>query len=286
MTQNTQSGDLPDVVMPNRSSMKMLKGQKALVTGANSGIGKAIAIQLGKEGADVVVNYVVGDKEAMEVVEEIKKSGSKAYAHQADVSKEDQVVAMFQKMNQEFGTIDIMVNNAGVQRDAPLEKMTLEQWNAVISIDLTGQFLCSREAVKEFKRRGVKKEISCAAGKLICVSSVHQMIPWAGHVNYAASKGGIHMLMESVAQEVAPYRIRVNAIAPGAIRTNINRAAWNTPEAYNALMKLIPYNRIGEPEDIAHCCSWLVSDYADYITGTTIFVDGGMTLFPGFQSGG
>ena len=145
---------------------------------------------------------------------------------------------------------------------------------------------CSREAVKEFKRRGVKKEISCAAGKLICVSSVHQMIPWAGHVNYAASKGGIHMLMESIAQEVAPYRIRVNAIAPGAIRTNINKAAWNTPEAYNALMKLIPYNRIGEPEDIAHCCSWLVSDYADYITGTTIFVDGGMTLFPGFQSGG
>ena len=141
MTQNTQSGDLPDVVMPNRPSMKMLKGQKALVTGANSGIGKAIAIQLGKEGADVVVNYVVGDKEAMEVVEEIKKSGSKAYAHQADVSKEDQVVAMFQKMNQEFGTIDIMVNNAGVQRDSPLEKMTLEQWNAVISIDLTGQFL-------------------------------------------------------------------------------------------------------------------------------------------------
>ncbi len=286
MTQKIQSGDLPDVIMPNRPSIKLLKGQKALVTGANSGIGKAIAIQLGKEGADVVVNYVSGDKEAMEVADEIKKNGSKAYIHQADVSKEDQVIAMFAKMKEEFGTIDIMVNNAGVQRDAPLEKMTLEQWNAAISIDLTGQFLCSREAVKEFKRRGVKKEISCAAGKLICISSVHQIIPWAGHVNYASAKGGIHMMMQSIAQEVAPYRIRVNAIAPGAIRTHINQKAWSTPEAYNDLMKLIPYNRIGEPEDVAHCCSWLASDYADYITGTTIFVDGGMTLFPGFQSGG
>ncbi|MGE0633677.1 MAG: SDR family oxidoreductase [Pseudobdellovibrionaceae bacterium] len=272
--------------MPSRPCMKLLKGQKAMVTGANSGIGKAIAIQLGKEGADVVVNYVVGDEEAQEVVDEIKKSGSKAYAHKADVSKEDQVVAMFQKMYQEFGTIDIMVNNAGLQRDAALEKMTLEQWNTVISINLTGQFLCSREAIKEFKRRGVKKEISCAAGKLICISSVHQVIPWAGHVNYASSKGGIHMLMQSIAQEVAPYRIRANAIAPGAIRTNINKPAWSTPEAYNELMKLIPYNRIGEPEDLAHCCAWLASDYADYITGTTIFVDGGMTLFPGFASGG
>jgi len=286
MAQTPQNNDLPEVVMPSRPCMKLLKGQKAMVTGANSGIGKAIAIQLGKEGADVVVNYVVGDEEAQEVVDEIKKSGSKAYAHKADVSKEDQVVAMFQKMYQEFGTIDIMVNNAGLQRDSALEKMTLEQWNTVISINLTGQFLCSREAIKEFKRRGVKKEISCAAGKLICISSVHQVIPWAGHVNYASSKGGIHMMMQSIAQEVAPYRIRANAIAPGAIRTNINKPAWSTPEAYNKLMKLIPYNRIGEPEDLAHCCAWLASDYADYITGTTIFVDGGMTLFPGFASGG
>ncbi len=278
--------NLPDVVMPSRPSMGLLKGQKALVTGANSGIGKAIAIQLGKEGADVVVNYVAGDEAANDVVEEIKKSGSKAYAHKADVSKEADVLAMFQTMFKEFGTIDIMVNNAGVQRDAPLEKMTIEQWNTVIGINLTGQFLCSREAVKEFKRRGIKKEISCAAGKLICVSSVHQIIPWAGHVNYATSKGGIHMMMESIAQEVAPHRIRVNSVAPGAIRTNINKEAWSTPEAYNALMKLVPYKRIGEPEDLAHCVAWLASDYADYITGATIFVDGGMTLFPGFEAGG
>jgi glucose 1-dehydrogenase len=178
------------------------------------------------------------------------------------------------------------VNNAGVQRDSPLEQMTLEQWNTVIGINLTGQFLCSREAVKEFKRRGVRKGISCAAGKIICMSSVHQVIPWAGHVNYASSKGGIHMLMQSIAQEVAPHRIRVNAIAPGAIQTPINTAAWSTPQAYQELMKLVPYNRIGEPIDIAHCAVWLASDYADYITGTTIFIDGGMTLFPGFATGG
>jgi glucose 1-dehydrogenase len=193
---------------------------------------------------------------------------------------------MFQTMIKKFGTIDILVNNAGLQRDAPLEQMTLEQWNTVISINLTGQFLCAREAVKEFRRRGVKKEISCAAGKIICMSSVHQVIPWGGHVNYAASKGGIHMLMESIAQEVAPYRIRVNSIGPGAIRTPINHSAWATPQALQSLLTLIPYNRIGEPEDIGHCAAWLASDYADYITGTTIFVDGGMTLFPGFSSNG
>ncbi len=282
-----KNSPLPDVVYPTIEAIKILKGQKALVTGANSGIGEAIAIALGKAGADVVVNYVSkDDATAQRVVDEIKKAGGRSYAHKADVSKEDQVIPMFQKMVQEMGTIDILVNNAGIQRDSPLESMTLDQWNAVITTNLTGQFLCAREAIKEFKRRGVRKEVSCAAGKIICMSSVHQMIPWAGHVNYASSKGGIHLFMESIAQEVAPHRIRVNAIAPGAIRTPINTSAWNTPEAYQALMKLIPYNRIGEPDDIAHCAVWLSSDYADYITGTTIFVDGGMTLFPGFASGG
>ncbi|MBY0529010.1 MAG: SDR family oxidoreductase [Rhabdochlamydiaceae bacterium] len=277
---------LPDVVMPTRACIKFLKGQKALVTGANSGIGKAVAFALADAGADVVINYVTHEENAKSVVDEILKKGVQCYAHQADVSNESQVIEMFQTMNKTFGTIDILVNNAGLQRDAPLEKMTLEQWNTVIGINLTGQFLCAREAVKEFKRRGVKKEISCAAGKIICMSSVHQVIPWAGHVNYAASKGGIHMLMESIAQEVAPYRIRVNSIGPGAIRTPINKSAWDTPEAYQSLLTLIPYNRIGEPEDIGHCAAWLASDYADYITGTTIFVDGGMTLFPGFSSNG
>lgn len=277
---------LPDVVKPNVECRKILQGQKALVTGANSGIGMAIAIALGKAGADVVVNYVSHQDQALNVCEEIKKSGSKALAIEADVSKEDQVIAMYKQMYKEFGTIDILVSNAGVQRDAPLEEMTLEQWNTVIGINLTGQFLCAREAVKEFKRKGVKKGVSCAAGKIICMSSVHQMIPWAGHVNYASSKGGTHMMMQSIAQEVAPHRIRVNAIAPGAIQTPINTSAWSTPEAYQALMKLVPYNRIGEPVDIANCAVWLASDHSDYITGTTIFIDGGMTLFPGFATGG
>jgi glucose 1-dehydrogenase len=179
----------PEVVMPQCEAEKVLKGQKALVTGANSGIGKAVAIGLGQAGADVVVNYVRGEDQAREVVAEIKKSGSRAFAHPADVSSEDQVQAMFQKMFSEFGTIDILVNNAGLQKDAPFDEMTLADWNLVINVNLTGQFLCARQAVKEFKRRGVVKEISCAAGKIIHMSSVHEVIPWAGHVNYAASKG-------------------------------------------------------------------------------------------------
>jgi glucose 1-dehydrogenase len=265
---------------------RVLQGQKALVTGANSGIGKGIALALGQAGADVVVNYVAGDDAAEHVVEEIQRSDVQAYAHRADVSKEDQVQAMFQHMFQEFGTIDILVNNAGVQRDAPLEQMTLEQWNTVLNVNLTGQFLCAREAVREFKRRGVVPEISRAAGKILCVSSVHEVIPWAGHVNYATSKGGIMLMMKSIAQEVAPYRIRVNSIAPGAIRTPINTAAWSTPEAYNALMTLVPYNRIGEADDIGHAAVWLASDAADYVTGISLYIDGGMTLYPGFATGG
>ena len=193
---------------------------------------------------------------------------------------------MFQRMFQEFSTIDILINNAGLQKDAPFDEMTLEQWNQVISVNLTGQFLCAREAVREFKRRGVVKEVSCSAGKIICISSVHEIIPWAGHVNYAASKGGVMLMMKSIAQEVAPYRIRLNSIAPGAIRTPINRPAWETPEAYAELMELVPYKRIGEPEDIGRAAVWLASDYADYVNGVSLVVDGGMTLYPGFAAGG
>ena len=276
----------PDVIMPECPTEKILKGQKALVTGGSSGIGRAVAVALGKAGADVVVNYVRGEDQAKEVVAEIGQCGSRAYAHQADVSNEDQVRNMFQKMYQEFGTIDILINNAGLQQDAPFDEMTIDQWNTVINVNLTGQFLCAREAVREFKRRGVVKTVSCAAGKIICMSSVHEIIPWAGHVNYAASKGGVMLMMKSIAQEVAPFRIRVNSIAPGAIRTPINREAWETPEAYDELMKLVPYKRIGEPEDIARAAVWLASDYADYINGISLFVDGGMTLYPGFATGG
>ena len=277
---------LPEVVMPDCPINKLLKGQIALVTGANSGIGRAVAIALGHAGADVVVNYLVNSTEADEVCQEIERCGSRSLAIQADVSKEEQVRAMFSNAVATFGTVDILVNNAGIQRDAPFDEMTLEQWHQVIEVNLTGQFLCAREAIREFKRRGVKSAVSCSAGKIICMSSVHEIVPWAGHVNYAASKGGVMLMMKSIAQEVAPYRIRVNSIGPGAIRTPINRPAWETPEAYDKLMKLVPYKRIGEPEDIARAAVWLASDEADYINGTTLFIDGGMTLYPGFTENG
>ena len=266
--------------------LKPLRNQKALVTGANSGIGEACALALGEAGADVVVNYVSRPEEADRVVEMIKQSGSRALGFQADVSREDRVQAMFARMRAEFGTIDILVNNAGLQRDARFQEMTLEQWNTVIGINLTGQFLCAREAVREFLRRGVVPDVSSAAGKIICMSSVHEVIPWGGHVNYAASKGGVMQLMKSMAQELAPKKIRVNSIAPGAIKTPINRAAWETPEAEGELLKLIPEGRVGVPGDIARAAVWLASDASDYVTGTTIFVDGGMTLYPGFATGG
>jgi glucose 1-dehydrogenase len=265
---------------------KSLRGQKALVTGASSGIGRAVAGALGAAGADVVVNFVGDETGADTIVAEIRGNGVEAYTHRADVSQEDQVRAMFETMIGKFGTIDILVANAGLQRDAAFLDMTLEQWNTVLSVNLTGQFLCAREALREFLRRGVVPAVSCAAGKIICMSSVHEVIPWAGHANYAASKGGIMLLMKSLAQEVAHRRVRVNAIAPGAIRTPINRSAWDTPDAYKALMKLIPYGRIGEPDDIARAAVWLASDASDYVVGTTLFVDGGMTLYPGFEDGG
>jgi glucose 1-dehydrogenase len=282
----TESTIYPQAVVPACQVPKSLKGQKALVTGASSGIGKAVAIALGQAGADVVVNYVGTAGAADEVAAVVADSGVRALAIRADVSQESEVKAMFAKMFKEFGTIDILINNAGLQKDALFEEMTLTQWNAVIGVNLTGQFLCAREAVREFKRRGVVKEVSVSAGKIACMSSVHETIPWAGHVNYAASKGGIMMMMKSIAQEVAPYRIRVNSICPGAIRTPINTSAWSTPQAYEALMTLIPYKRIGEPDDIGRVAVFLASDQADYINGASIFVDGGMTLYPGFATGG
>ena len=258
----------------------------ALVTGANSGIGKAVALAFAKAGADVAINYVVGDDAANDVVEAAKAEGVNAAAYKADVADEGEVEAMFKQAIADFGTLDILVSNAGLQRDAAIETMTLDQWHKVLSVNLTGQFLCARAAIREFKRRGVRPEVSRAAGKIICMSSVHQTIPWAGHVNYASSKGGIMQLMESLAQECAPARIRINSIAPGAIRTPINTSAWDTQEAYDRLMELVPYGRIGEPEDIGHVAVWLASDHTDYIVGSTIFVDGGMTLYPGFSTNG
>ncbi len=281
MSQSKQQCTAPKLAIP-----KSLKGQKAIVTGANSGIGRGVALALGEAGADVAVNYIVDDAAAQAVVEQLQGFGVKAIKIKADVSDEGQVAAMFKQLIEAFGAVDILVANAGLQRDSAFTEMTLAEWNKVIGVNLTGQFLCAREAVREFSRRGVVPEVSCAAGKIICMSSVHQVIPWGGHANYASSKGGIKQLMESLAQEVAPLKIRVNAIAPGAIRTPINTSAWKTPEAYQALMKLVPYGRIGEPEDIARAAVWLASDQSDYVIGTTLFVDGGMTLYPGFATGG
>ena len=263
-----------------------LAGQRALVTGASSGIGTGIAQALAAAGAKVVVNYARGAEAAEGVVAEIKTKGGDAIAIQADVGNEGQVQAMFRRINEVYGSLDILVNNAGLQKDAPLAQMSLADWEFVLRVNLTGQFLCAREAVREFQRRGPEPKLSRALGKIICISSVHDVIPWAGHANYAASKGGVAMLMKTMAQELAPQKIRVNSISPGAIRTPINRSAWETPEAETALLGLIPYKRVGDVEDIGRAAVFLASDASDYMTGTTLYVDGGMTLYPEFAHGG
>lgn len=267
---------------------KKLQNQIAIITGASSGIGAGCAKELAKAGATVVINYPVpGAKEmADEVVADIAANGGSALSYQCDVSKEDEVVKMFSNIIEQCGTVDILVNNAGLQRDAKFTEMTLEQWNFVIGVNLTGQFLCAREAIKEFLRRGVDETKSKAAGKIICMSSVHEVIPWAGHANYAASKGGIMLMMKTIAQEYAPKKIRINSIAPGAIATPINHDAWDTAAHLQNLLRLIPEKRIGQVDDIGKAAVFLASDDADYINGTTLFVDGGMTLYPGFEDNG
>src|SRR5574341_821775 len=263
-----------------------LKGQKALVTGSSSGIGAGIARTMGAAGAAVAVNYAGNADGARAVAKEIEAGGGQAMVIRADVSQEAEVQAMFREMLGAWGTIDILVNNSGLQQDAPLTEMTLAQWNKVIGVNLTGLFLCAREAARAMIRQGIRPEVSRAAGKILCISSVHEVIPWAGHVNYASSKGGVMLFMKTIAQELAPHKIRVNSIAPGAIQTPINRAAWETPDALQELLKLIPYGRIGLPEDIGKAAVWLASDDADYVHGQTLLVDGGMTLYPEFARGG
>jgi glucose 1-dehydrogenase len=265
--------------------MSKMKGKTAIVTGASSGIGKAIALAFGKQGANVIVNYRSSEKEALDVAEQINGNGGSAISVKADVSKEAEVLKLFQLTIETYKSIEILVCNAGIQKDNSLSKMTLEEWQRVFDVNLTGYFLCARQAIKEFesnKTTGNKKAI----GNIIFVSSVHDIIPWAGHVNYAASKGGVLMFMKSLALEVAPQKIRVNAISPGAIKTNINKEVWEDKEQAKKLLELIPYQRIGEPEDVAEVALWLASDASDYVTGTTIYVDGGMTLYPGFVDNG
>jgi glucose 1-dehydrogenase len=259
----------------------------ALVTGASSGIGRATALALGRAGAKVAVNHIPAEAEAAKAVAaEIAAAGGEAITVAADVSDEAAVTAMLAAVVARFGTLHVLVANAGIQRDSALLDMTLAEWQRVIDVNLTGQFLCAREAAREFLRRGVDPGVSVTAGKIVCMSSVHQTIPWAGHVNYAASKGGVHMLMQTLAQELAPHRVRVNAVAPGAIETAINRSVWSSATGRAALMPLIPYGRIGAADDVAQAIVWLASDLSDYVTGATLFVDGGMSLYPGFRGNG
>lgn len=272
---------LPDVPVP-----RILEGQTALVTGSSSGIGRGIAVAMAAAGANVLINYNSSREGAEKTLAGVEAVGGKGIICQADVSSESDVQAMFAKCVDEFGRLDILVANSGLQQDATIDDMTLDQWNKCIAVNLTGQFLCAREAVRQFKKQPHDPKLSVALGKIICISSVHEFIPWAGHVNYAATKGGVLLFMKSLAQEVAPFRIRVNGIAPGAIRTPINRPAWETKEAYDALMNLVPYNRIGEIEDIGRAATWLASDQADYCVGISLCADGGMNLYPEFADGG
>jgi len=275
------------VECPPRKIQPVLKGQKALVTGASKGIGAGIALGLAQAGADVLVNYFSDPQGAQQVAAEIRKTGQKAFSFRADVAKEPVVLAMYRFMQEKLGRIDILINNSGIQLNAPFDQMSLADWQRVIDINLTGMFLCAREAVRAFKRQGLDKTISYALGKIICISSVHDIIPWAGHVNYAAAKGGIMMLMKSMAQELAPLKIRINSLSPGAIRTPMNVEKITSQEVYDrVLLKLIPDKRIGEVEDCARAAVWLASDDSDYVHGAVLYLDGGMTLYPEFAHGG
>ncbi|TXK37019.1 SDR family oxidoreductase [Pontibacter qinzhouensis] len=262
---------------------KRLQGQVALVTGSSSGIGQGIAISLAQDGAKVVINYHSDEDGAKDTLQQIEKDGGEAIIVKADVSDEKEVTQLFDKAMQKFGRLDILINNAGIQDDASLLEMTMDQWQKVIGINLTGPFLCARAAAKVFVEQGVQEKISKAAGKIIYISSVHDIIPWSGRVNYTTSKGGVMMMMKTLAQELASHKIRVNSISPGAIKTDINKQDWDSKEGEKKMLAQIPYGRIGEPEDIAKVASWLATDEADYVTGATIYVDGGMVLYPSFN---
>lgn len=284
---NTQVPYTPPNDAPPQRVDRVLVGQKALITGASKGLGQAMAVGYAMAGADVLVNYNGDEAGALETKRRVEAVGGRAEIFKANVANEDEVQRMFQFMMDKFGRLDICVPNSAIQLNANVDVMTLREWQGVIDVNLTGLFLCAREAVKIFKQQGIDRSVSYAAGKLIFISSVHDIIPWEGHANYASAKGGLMLFMKSLAQEVAHLRIRVNAISPGAIRTPMNVEKLTSPEIFDrVLLKLIPCKRIGEPEDVANAAIWLASDQSDYVHGTTLYVDGGMTLYPGFIGAG
>ena len=259
-------------------------GQVAIVTGGDSGLGRAIALELARSGAAVAINFHSNRDKANEVLAEIERGHGRALAVQGDLAREADVERLFAATVEKLGGVDMLVANSGIQKDAPIAEMSLDDWRAVIDLNLTGQFLCARAAIRRFRAQG-PRGTSPSLGRILCMSSVHERIPWAGHANYAASKGGVAMLMQTLAQETAREKIRVNAIAPGAIATPINEAATHGA-ARERLLQLIPYGRIGDPDDVARAAAFLLSDLADYIVGATLFVDGGMSLYPGFADNG
>jgi glucose 1-dehydrogenase len=252
---------------------RSLHGRRALVTGAATGIGRATAKRLAQEGATVVVNHIAGDP-AGEAVGEIREAGGQAIAIEADVSRENQVAGLFEQASRELGgPVNLLVNNAGVEAPFDLQDMPLEEWNRVLSINLTGPFLCSREMVRGLL---AAKE----PGTIVNVSSVHEVIPWPKFSHYCASKGGLKLFSQSIARELAPHRIRVALVAPGAVLTPINQDLIDHPEMRSEVEEQIPWGRFGEPEEIAAAIAWLAGPEADYVVGATLFVDGGMTLYP------
>ncbi len=255
-----------------------LNGKVVIITGAATGIGKSIAKRFAEEGCNVVINYFTEEENPKELVKEIEQQGGTASIIQGDVSKEEDVRAFVQFAHETYGSLDIYVNNAGIENEMPSENLSLDDWNRVLNTNLTGTFLGCREAAKYMLDHKIK-------GAIINVSSVHEIIPWPHFVHYAASKGGVKLLMESLALEFAPNGIRVNNIAPGAIDTPINAEKFSDPEKKKGVEKLIPLGYIGEPEQISSCAVFLASDQAGYVTGTTLIADGGMTKYPGFQAG-
>ncbi len=253
-----------------------LAGRRALVTGGGSGIGAATSRRLAADGAAVAVNYSRSSDSAERVVAEIADGGGRAVAIQADVSDEAQVAVLFRRAEQEHGgPVDLLVNNAGIEKPFRLVDMPLEQWNRVLAVNLTGAFLCAREMARALIPAG-------AGGVIVNVSSVHEVIPWPEFSHYCASKGGMKLFGQTIARELAPHGIRVVQVAPGAILTPINQELADDPDKRREVEEEIPWGRLGKPEEIAAAIAWLAGDEAEYVTGSTLFVDGGMTLYPKF----